>query len=120
MAEKDASHLLHLSSTLILHCYRGAICRGLYRFPVIVIKRIPAFLLLVVLAGVSMWRIRSAWRYLVSGKIETLDEWAALAVDLHEDGYNIWQMQYAANKPPGFHVWFWKQEDPKKSLSCIT
>lgn len=39
--------------------------------------------------------------------IESIEEWNALASELREDGYSIWQMQYAARQPEGFHVRFW-------------
>lgn len=43
-------------------------------------------------------------------QIESLDDWLALAAELREDEYAIWQMQYAANQPEGLHVWFWSSE----------
>ena len=44
--------------------------------------------------------------------IESLEQWTALAGELRKAGYTIYQMQYAANEPTGFHVWFWLSGRP--------
>lgn len=42
-------------------------------------------------------------------RIDNIDQWRALAAELCEDGYAIWQMQYSASQPEGFHAWFWAE-----------
>lgn len=46
-------------------------------------------------------------------EVETLDDWHALAADLREDEYAIWQMQYRYSQPEGFHAWFWAKGRPE-------
>lgn len=45
-------------------------------------------------------------------KIESLDDWYALAAELAEDDYSPYQYQYNWNEPQGFHVRFWRKEGP--------
>ena len=39
--------------------------------------------------------------------IETIEEWATLAAELRKAGYTLYQIQYSASQPEGFHAWFW-------------
>lgn len=45
-------------------------------------------------------------------KIESLDEWYALASELAEDGYTPYIRQYRYYEPEGFHAIFWRKEGP--------
>lgn len=40
--------------------------------------------------------------------ISELSRWAEIAEQLHAGGYRLWQMQYRASDPEGFHAWFWR------------
>lgn len=44
--------------------------------------------------------------------IETLGQWRAMADDLMEDGYTLYQMQYGTDLPQGFHATFWRSGWP--------
>jgi hypothetical protein len=39
-------------------------------------------------------------------RIDSVDEWIPVASRLADDGYNVFQMQFAATLPDGFHAWF--------------
>jgi hypothetical protein len=41
-----------------------------------------------------------------------MEEWTALAEKLSENGYTLWQVQYRANLPEGFHARFWNSQKP--------
>jgi hypothetical protein len=41
-------------------------------------------------------------------EIASLDDWAALAAELREDGYSLSQWQYNFDALQGFHAWFWR------------
>ena len=45
--------------------------------------------------------------------VDSLEQWDALAGELRKAGYTVYQMQYAANQPEGFHVWFWLSGRPE-------
>lgn len=49
-------------------------------------------------------------------EIETLDQWNALAAELRKAGYTIYIMQYDADHPEGFNVWFWLSGRPQVHL----
>lgn len=38
-------------------------------------------------------------------EIESLEQWETFRDMLAERGYYIWQWQYGANHPEGFHIW---------------
>lgn len=40
--------------------------------------------------------------------IETMEHWRQAEAYLRENGFHLWQTQYAADCPDGFHVWFMK------------
>ncbi len=43
--------------------------------------------------------------------IETLEQWHILKASLDEKEYKIWQWQYRAKHPEGFHMCFWGEGD---------
>lgn len=45
--------------------------------------------------------------------IGTLEQWHEMAAALQAGGFTIWQMQYAARQPEGFHVRFWASGRPE-------
>lgn len=48
--------------------------------------------------------------------IESLETWRELVVQLAENGYRIWQMQYDTRSPEGFHAWFYSTGKPEIEL----
>jgi hypothetical protein len=46
-------------------------------------------------------------------EIKTLEQWNALAAELHAAGYTVFQTQYAADQPEGYHVWLWLSGRPQ-------
>lgn len=44
--------------------------------------------------------------------IESLAEWLPLSAELSARGYKIYQSQYRASSPEGFHAWFWAEDRP--------
>lgn len=51
-------------------------------------------------------------------KIENVEQWALLSKALREKGYRLWQMQYFADLPEGFHAWFSHSE--KSDIEVVT
>jgi hypothetical protein len=49
-------------------------------------------------------------------RIDTLDQWQALAGELSKGGYHLFQFQYGAGQPEGFHAWFWASGRPEFEL----
>lgn len=45
--------------------------------------------------------------------IETIEEWATLAAELRAAGYTLYQFQFDAQEPEGFHAWFWASKRPQ-------
>jgi hypothetical protein len=54
-------------------------------------------------------------------RIKTIDiyeNWIILSEAMKEKGYSLWQFQYSADMPEGFHAWFWKKQ--KDLVEVIT
>lgn len=49
----------------------------------------------------------------MANEITSLDEWNALSVELRKAGYTVYIMQYDADQPEGFNVWFWLTGRPQ-------
>lgn len=49
-------------------------------------------------------------------RIDTLEQWTALAGELAEAGYHLSQFQYRATDPHGFHAWFWASGRPQVEI----
>jgi hypothetical protein len=39
-------------------------------------------------------------------RIDSVDEWIPVASRLADDDFSVFQMQFAATLPEGFHAWF--------------